>query len=368
MDTTLHSSTGVPGLDDVLGGGFPSGNLFLVQGEPGSGKTTLGLQFLIAGVACGDKTMYITLSESRRELEGVAQSHNWSLSGIHLFEFTPTEESLKPEDQYSAFHPSDVEFQDTTLSILKQVEELKPTRVVFDSLSELRLLAHDSLRYRRQILALKHFFSNRNCTVILLDDGTAEGHDRQLQSIAHGVILLSRLERDYGIERRRLRVSKLRGARFREGFHDYTIQTGGLAVYPRLIAAEHRQPEPEGRVESGLAALDTLWGGGVSRGTSTLILGPAGTGKSSLAMAYLVSAALRGEFGCAFLFDETKSSAIRRAAHLGLDPSPFIESGLISMQQVDPAEISPGEFGHRVRVAVEEQKARILVIDTSTAT
>jgi circadian clock protein KaiC len=357
-------STGIVGLDDILIGGLPRRHLFLIEGEPGTGKTTMGLQFLRAGVQEGERVMYVTLSESRSEIEGVARSHGWSLDGIDIFEYTPTEDSLRPEDQYSAFHPSEVEFQDTTQNILHQIEAVQPTRVVLDSLSELRLLARDSLRYRRQILALKDYFTNRNCTVLLLDDRTSDGHDRQLQSIAHGVVIMERVLREYGVERRRIRLIKLRGSRFREGYHDYNIVSGGVVVYPRLVAAEHRIEEVAGDVSSGIPELDAIWGGGLTRGTSTLILGPAGTGKSSLAMSYAIAATARGECAAAFLFDETRQSAIRRARKLGMDPGPALEKGLLSMNQIDPAELAPGEFIQRIRSLVDKKQAHVLIIDS----
>lgn len=363
-DGQRRASTGIAGLDEVLGGGLAPGHLFLLEGEPGTGKTTLGLQFLLAGATAGEKVMYVTLSESRREIEEVARSHHWSLDQIAIFEFTPKENTLRPEDQYSAFHPSEVEFQDTTQSILEQVDKLQPNRIVFDSLSEIRLLARDSLRYRRQILGLKHFFANRNCTVLLLDDGTADSNDQHLQSIAHGVVLLERIQREYGSERRRIRIAKLRGCRFREGFHDYTIQTGGIHVYPRLVAADHRHNAREGILASGIPELDSLWNGGLTRGTSTLIMGPAGSGKSSLAMSYAVAAAGLGEFVCAFLFDETKQSAVRRSINLGMDVQALMEQGRMTIEQVDPAELSPGEFVHKICIAVQQQNARVVIIDS----
>jgi circadian clock protein KaiC len=357
-------STGIAGLDNVLSGGLPVGHLYLLEGDPGTGKTTAALQFLMLGAARGEDVLYVTLSESKAELEEGADSHGWSLEGIEIHEFAPTEESLNPEDQYSHFHPSEVEFQDTTQHILAKIEASQATRVVFDSLSELRLLARDALRFRRQILALKHFFINRGCTVLLLDDRTAEGRDLQLQSIAHGVILLERLQREYGVERRRLRVTKLRGSRFREGFHDYTIETGGLRVYPRLIAGEHRQEAPEGDVSSGIPELDALWMGGIPRGTSTLIIGPAGSGKSSVSVQYAAAAARRGEVAGIFNFDETLSTVYKRSAQLGADLRPHVESGKVRITQLDPAEISPGQFVSYVRSAVENDGARVIVIDS----
>jgi circadian clock protein KaiC len=359
-----RTQTGIAGLDEILNGGFPSGHLFVIEGEPGTGKTTLGLQYLLEGARRGERTMYVTLSESKPELEGVARSHQWSLDPVALFDFAPTEDSLRPEDQYSAFHPSEVEFQDTTQSILQTVERVAPQRLVLDSLSELRLLAHDPLRYRRQILALKHYFSNRGCTVLLLDDKTAEAHDMQLHSIAHGVVSLERLAREYGIERRRLRVAKLRGSRFREGYHDYRIDTGGIVVYPRLVAGEHQQPVPETLQLSGSAALDMLWGGGIPSGSSTLIVGPSGAGKSSLALQYAVQAARKQKFAAIFVFDEMRQTLVTRAKGLGMDLDPLLTGGYLTIEQIDPAELSPGEFVGRIRRCVTERKAAVIVIDS----
>jgi circadian clock protein KaiC len=316
------------------------------------------------GAAQGERVLYVTLSESKTELEGGAESHGWSLEGVEIYEFAPTEQSLEPDDQYSHFHPSEVEFQDTTQHILDRIKALEPTRVVFDSLSELRLLAHDSLRFRRQILALKHFFINRACTVLLLDDRTSDGRDMQLQSIAHGVIMLERLQREYGVERRRMRVAKLRGSRYREGFHDYTIETGGVCVFPRLVAGEHRQEPPEGVAVSGITSLDRLWDGGIPRGSSTLLVGPAGTGKSSIANKYVTAAAERGEVAAIFNFDETLSTIYLRSVQIGSDVRPHVKSGLVRITQLDPAEVSPGQFVGLVRSAVERDGARVIVIDS----
>ncbi len=359
-----RTSTGITGLDYVLEGGLPAGHLFVIEGEPGTGKTTVGLQFLLAGAEAGEQVLYITLSESKRELEGVARSHNWDIGKIHIFEYTPTEDSLKAEDQYSAFHPSEVEFQDTTQSILAEVDRLQPTRIVFDSLNEIRLLARDSLRYRRQILALKHYFSNRGCTVVLLDDKTTEGHDMQLHSLAHGVISLERLSREYGVERRRLRVAKLRGSRFREGFHDYRILTGGVKVYPRLVASENSHSNVSGVAQSGIPEMDAICGGGLPRGSSSLIMGPAGCGKSSLATCFAVAAAERGEFVAAFIFDETRDMLVRRSLGLNMNLPALVQSGRLYLEQVDPAELSPGEFVSSVRDKVERQNATMVIIDS----
>ena len=357
-------STGIAGLDDILCGGWPANHLYLVEGDPGTGKTTLALQFLLEGVKQGERVLYITLSESRAELLEIAASHEWPLEGVQIFEYAPEEESLRPENEYSALHPSEVEFQDTMQSILKAVDESRPSRVVFDSLSEIRLLARDSLRYRRQVLALKHFFLNRSCTVLMLDDRTSDAHDLQLQSIAHGVLFLDRIPRDYGTDRRRVRVSKLRGSRFREGFHDYSISPGGLRIFPRLVASEHRSPTETGTGKSGVAKLDALWDGGIPRGTNTLVTGPGGVGKSTLVTRYAFAAAERGETAAIFQFDETEGTFLTRSAGLGMNLQPFLDSGKMILQQVDPAELSPGEFVSCVRDAVENKGARVLVIDS----
>lgn len=357
-------SSGIPGLDNVLNGGFPRGHFFLVEGEPGAGKTTLGLQFLMAGRDLGEPVLYVTLSESEAEIQKVARSHGWSLDGITVYEFTPSEDVLRPEERYSAFHPSDVEFQDSMQNILSQVDRVNPARVVLDSLSEIRLLAADALRYRRQILALKAFFTNRGCTVLLLDDRTGGPQDRQLQSIAHGVLMLERIPREYGGTRRRLQISKMRGMVYREGYHDYLIATGGVEVYPRLIAAEHRTDIAQSPIASGIPQLDALWSGGIDRGTSTLLLGPAGSGKSSIALSYAITAARAGEYVSMFLFEELTNLACKRGAGLGLDPRPWIDADKLHMEQIDPTELSPGEFIQHVRDSVEKRDARVVVIDS----
>lgn len=358
------ATTGIEGLDDVLGGGLRPNRLYLVEGVPGSGKTTLSLQFLREGVRLGEAVLYITLSETQEELEEVAESHGWSLDGITIRELVPSESLLKPEEQYTMFHPADVELSETTKTILTDVERIKPSRVVFDSLSELRLLAGNPLRYRRQILSLKQFFSGRQCTVMLLDDLTASDRDLQVQSIAHGVVLLEQLNPEYGAERRRLRVVKFRGVKFRGGYHDYTVVRGGLEVFPRLVAAEHRQTKELSRLSSGLEPLDNLLGGGIEQGTSTIIVGPPGTGKSTVAAQFAAAAAARGQHAAMFIFDESTNTLLKRAANLGIDLAQHIESGHITIQQVDPAELSPGEFMHAVRHSVETQKAAIVVIDS----
>ena len=356
--------TGIAGLDSVLEGGFPANRLYLVEGDPGTGKTTLALQFLLEGARRGEPVLYVTLSETKEELTAVARSHGWSLEGINLHELVPPEESLKAEAQYTIFHPSEVELGETTRRVIEEVERIQPRRVVFDSLSEMRLLARDPLRYRRQILALKQFFAGRRSTVLLLDDRTSTDADLQVQSIAHGVLMLEQLELDYGAERRRLRVSKLRGSRFRGGFHDFTIRTGGVEVFPRLVAAGRRAEFEPGSVASGVAALDALLGGGLDRGTSTLVLGPAGCGKSSLATHFAAASARRGERAAAFIFDEGVNTYLGRAAGLGTDLREEVEAGHLTVQQVDPAELSPGEFTHAVCEAVERDGARLVIIDS----
>jgi circadian clock protein KaiC len=294
-------STGVSGLDDVLGGGLTPNRLYLVEGTPGAGKTTIALQFLMEGARRGEPVLYVTLSETESELQGVARSHGWDLGRIHMREMLPSQETLQPEEQYTMFHPSEVELSETTLRILRDVEEIGPTRIVFDSLSELRLLSGNSLRYRRQILALKQFFSGRQCTVMLLDDMTATKHDLQVQSIAHAVVRLEQQHSDYGASRRRLVVVKYRGQDFRGGYHDYKIVRGGLQVFPRLVAAEHAGFEVlQRKMVSGIDALDRLVGGGIEQGTSTLFVGAPGTGKSTVAVQFALAAARPREVAARF--------------------------------------------------------------------
>jgi circadian clock protein KaiC len=357
--------TGIEGLDDILGGGLPQGHLYLVEGDPGTGKTTLALQFLLEGIAQGESVIYVTLSESKKELEEVAHSHGWSTESLRIYEMAPTDDDLSPEAQYTVFHPSEVELADTITAILEQVDATRPQRVVFDSLSELRMLARDPLKYRRQILALKRHFAGRNCTVLLLDDRTAEGsHDLQLQSIAHGVVMMQSLERDFGIKRRRVEIRKLRGSAFREGYHDFTIETGGLSIYPRLVAAEHKPGFERKCVPSGLQGLDDLFRGGIDTGTSTLFIGPAGSGKSTIALRYAVSAAQRGEKAVIFTFDEALATLMERAKGLGMDVTALVANGSLEIHQIDPAELAPGEFVSRVRRLVDEQKLRVVVLDS----
>jgi circadian clock protein KaiC len=350
-------STGIPGLDDILRGGLPAEQLYLVQGLPGAGKTTLALQFLLAGAARGEPILYITLSETRRELQIVARSHGWDLGKIHIREMELPEEILSPDRQLTMFHPSELELSEMVSAVLQQVEEVRPARIVFDSLSEMRMLAQSPLRYRRQVLALKQFFSGRQTTVLLLDDHTASGEDQQLQSIAHGVIQVEQLATEYGSERRQIRVLKMRGIPFRGGVHDFLIRKGGLDVFPRLVAADYPAQPFEGEASSGLPALDALLGGGLPNGSSTLFLGPAGCGKSSVASQFVVAAAERGERSALFLFDETEAMMRTRCRKLGMPLEPYIAAGLVSIQQIEPAELSPGEFAATIRKAVEGRDA-----------
>jgi circadian clock protein KaiC len=356
------AATGIEGLDDILSGGLPRNRLYLIQGNPGAGKTTAGLQFLLAGREKGESGLYVTLSETAAELTSVARSHGWSLDGIRLYELSPGEEALQSD--YTLFHPSEVELGKTTQGVLDAVDEIKPTRVVFDSLSEMRLLARDPLRYRRQILALKQYFVGRHCTVVLLDDRTADVHDLQLESLAHGVIDLEQLAPEYGAERRRLRVKKLRGVQYRGGFHDFKIAKGGLVVYPRLIASEHTESFASGSVSSGIQELDDLLGGGLEWGSSTLITGPAGPGKTSIALNYALAAVKRGEPAAFYSFEEGLGTLRARAHGLGWDLDGAIKTGLLTVQLVNPSELSPGEFAHDVRCAVENKNARVVVIDS----
>lgn len=356
--------TGVAGLNDILHGGLPAGQMYLLEGDPGTGKTTLAMQFVTCGVRAGERALYVTLSEPRSELEESARAHGWKLEELPIAEFVPAEASLRPEEQYTMFHPSEVELSDTIQRLIKMFNEVEPQRVVIDSLSELRLLAGDTMRYRRQLLALKQFFVGRDCTVLLLDDRTADGSDMQLQSIAHGVIRLERVQRSYGINRRHLEVLKLRGTGYREGFHDYTIETGGIRIFPRLIAAEHWTEFAKERLCAGVEGLDDMFGGGISRGSSTLVTGPTGSGKSSLAMQYACAAASRGERATVYIFDEVLRTALERAESFGLPVRQYIDKGLLAVTQIDPAEISPGELIHQIRNDVEADGARVVVIDS----
>jgi circadian clock protein KaiC len=361
-----RASTGIPGLDDVLGGGLPTNHLYLVEGNPGAGKTTLGLQFLVSGAARAQKGLYVTLSETARELRTVAASHGWQLEGIEVYELVSSE-GLGPEAEQSILHPSEIELGETVRDIMAVVDRFKPDRVVFDSLSEMRLLAQNPLRYRRQVLALKKFFDERNTTVMLLDDRSARETEQQLHSIAHGVIALEQAVDQYGPERRRLRVIKMRGIPFRGGEHDFVLDTGGIRVYPRLVAAEHRHVTEFSIVSTGTPMLDQVMGGGLARGSNVLFMGPSGGGKTTTAVSCVRAALLRGEKAAYYLFDEGLSTLLNRSRALGIDVEPFLASGQLQIVQLDPAEVSPGEFAHMVRRDVEDGHVNIVVIDSLNA-
>ena len=364
QDDSRRSATGISGLDEVLCGGLIPQQLYLVDGAPGAGKTTLALQYLLDGAESGEKCIYLTLSETKRELEAGARSHGWCLDGIQIIELIPDEKELSSDEQLTMLPSSDVELGETTRKVLEAIECNSPTRMVIDSLSELRLLAQSSPRYRRQILALKQFFVGRRCTVLMLDDRTGEGSDLQLHSIAHGVISLNSSSPAYGQTRRELQIIKLRGSHFISGFHDFAIRRGGITVYPRLVAAEHSSSNPTGILPSGVAALDTLMGGGVDRGTSTLLIGPPGSGKSTLALQYAAAATMRGEHAATFVFDETKSALLARSLGIGMRIVEGVGPGKIAIRQIDPVAISPGEFAHEVRESVEGGGARVVIIDS----
>ena len=357
-------STGIEGLDDILAGGLPARRFYLVQGDPGVGKTTIGLQFLLEGERRGERGLYVTLSETREELTAVASSHGFDISRLALFELSSVGARLDLAEQNTLFEPSEVELAELTRALLAKFEEVKPQRLVFDSLSEMRLLAQSALRYRRHVLALKQHFAERNCTVLMLDDQTSDAGDKHLQSLAHGVILLEQLSPLYGAARRRLRVVKMRGVAIRGGFHDFRILAGGVEIYPRLVAAEHHQAFKAGVIESGLPPLDQLLGGGLDRGTSALFMGPAGSGKSALAMHFAVSAARRGECATIYAFDEGIHTLKLRCAALGIDLQEPMDSGKLRVRQIDPAEMSPGELVALVRADVEKDDARVVVIDS----
>ena len=356
-----NAATGIQGLDAILGGGLPRDRIYLVEGDPGAGKTTLAMQFLLEGVRRGEPVLYITLSESESEIRMIADSHGWSLDGVSLFELSALEQQMKLEAENTIFHPSEVELTETTRALLRHVDKVQPKRVVFDSLSELRLLAQNALRYRREVLNIKQYFTSAHATVLLLDDRTSETGDLQLQSIAHGVLSLQQLTPDYGGDRRRLRILKLRGTKFIGGFHDFAIQTGGIEVFQRLGAAD-QHPSFEKRVlSSGVRELDTMLGGGLECGTSTLVVGSAGTGKSALSQQYATAAAERGQKVAIFAFDELRETAIARAESLGMGMRKHVESGRILVRQIDPAEMSPGELMSRARDLVETGVSFIVI-------
>lgn len=356
--------TGIAGLDNIVRGGLPRDRLYLVLGKPGVGKTTLALQFLLAGVEAGEKSLYITLSETKAELEEVAKSHGWDLGKLALYELSSLEAEIQKESDTTFYSPSEVQLNRTTVALLNEVERVKPMRVVFDSLSELRLMSETQLRYRRQILHFKQFFAGRNCTILALDDGSGLDAEDQMESLAHGVILLTRHVPEYGVTRRQIQVKKLRGVNYREGNHDLLMRTGGLVVFPRLVAAEHHHTFAKGSISSGIDSLDELVGGGLDRGTSTIFMGPAGAGKSTLAACFVHAAAKRGEKAIYFAFDETVGTFLIRVTSLGMDFPGHVASKTVVLQQVDPAEISAGELAFSIKESVIKHGVKMVVIDS----
>jgi circadian clock protein KaiC len=357
--TDERASTGIAGLDHLLHGGLPARRLHLVEGDPGTGKTTLALQFLLRGREAGESVLYVTLSETARELRGVAESHGWSLEGLELFELTP---SVGAADQYTLYHPAEIELAEMVKRIFDVTERLSPARVVLDSLSEMRLLARDPLRYRRQILAIKEYFAGRDCTVLILDDRTSSEHDLQLQSIAHSVIRLEQMAFEYGRSRRRMRIVKVRGVPGIEGYHDFRIRFGGIEVFPQLVPVTDREFSAE-PIVSGIPEMDALLGGGLSPGTCTLFIGPAGVGKSSFAAQYVAANAETSP--CAvYLFDERRSTLLHRTEKLGMRLGAHVQSGQVSVDQIEPGELSPGEFAHRIRRRVDDEGVRVVMIDS----
>jgi circadian clock protein KaiC len=363
-NSTSRQTTGVVGLDDVLGGGLPSNRLYVVEGDPGCGKTTLALQFLREGVRLGQRTLYITLSETLEELSDVAASHGWTLEGIDLIELNTLSERLEEEANYTVYHPSDVELGETVKRIRAEIERLSPERVAVDSVSELKILSQTGARYRREILGLKQFFAGKKCTALVLDDCTAREGEQQLQSVAHGVVRMEREGREYGTTRRQIHIVKMRGVPFQDGKHDFVIHTGGLELYPRLCANNALRTTHGGSAQSGSPELDALLGGGLDRGSSTLLLGPAGCGKTTLCSHYLMSALKRDERVACYLFEESRETFLRRSAGFGMDFEPHLSSGILELVEIDIGALSPGKFSARVRQAVEQNDSRFVVIDS----
>jgi circadian clock protein KaiC len=351
-------------LDSILNGGFNRGHTYLIEGEPGAGKTTLGLHFIMEGCRQGEPTLYVTLSESEHELRYVAETHGWDFGDAHIMELSYLEDRHRPDSHYTVFDAADVELDDTVREFKALVEKIKPTRIVIDSLSEVRLLARDAQRFRREILMLRQYFIQQEATVLLLDDRSREAENVQIQSLVHGVVRLERLANEFGVERRRLIVTKLRGSPFRGGYHDYKIDTGGLIVFPRLVAAEHRVPQIPATLLSGVGNLDDLLGGGLSVGTSAIVLGPAGAGKSTIATMYALASAAQGGRAAMFLFDENIGTLLARCNALKMPLQEGIQNQSVLVQQIDPAEMSPGEFIQRIRDAVEKQQVKVVVLDS----
>ncbi len=358
------SPTGIAGLDEILRGGLPENRLYLLLGSPGVGKTTLALQYLLEGARLGEQGLYIALSETQDEIMSVARSHRWPIEQLAIFELSALEQQLAQEERNTVFHPSEIELNKTTQLLLQRIQEVKPKRLVIDSLSELRLLSDTALRYRRQMLSLKQFFAGQQMTVLLLDDHSADGGDLHVQSIAHGVITVEKIVSDYGAERRRIRINKLRGVNFIGGYHDSVIVPGGMRVFPRIVGSEHQSKNARGHVPSGVAGLDNLFGGGLDRGTSCLLLGPAGSGKSTISLQFAVTAAKRGEFVLMCIFEENLDTLKARAVSVGLPLDEHIAAGKLRIMEVDPAEMTPGEFAHTVIEHVRIQRARMVIIDS----
>jgi circadian clock protein KaiC len=359
------ATTGIVGLDYLLRGGLPVHRIHLVEGHPGAGKTTFGLQFLLEGARHGESCMYITLSETADELRANAASHGWDLSDLHIQELQPSE-NLRPEEQYTLFHPSEIELGDLSRNVFAAVEEFKPARVVLDSVSDMRLLARDSLRYRRQLLGLKQFFIGRGCTLLLLNENSGGDPDPHIQSLSHGVIRLEQAVHDFGLVRRRLEISKLRGVSYIGGFHDFKIETGGIRIFPRLENRRQNRKLPPETLTSGLPQVDALLGEGVPMGTCTLVLGPSGVGKSTLGAQYLAAATARRIPAAAFLFDEQVSTFLSRGDALGMNLSSIASAGMLHISKIEPGTLSPGEFSHCVRTKVEDSGVRVVLIDSLT--
>src|SRR5687768_9850679 len=358
------SPTGISGLDEILRGGLPENRLYLLLGNPGVGKTTIALQYLLEGSRLGETGMYIALSETRDEILSVARSHQWPIDQISIFELSALEQQLAQEERNTVFHPAEIELNKTTQMLLQRIQEVKPKRLVLDSLSELRLLSDSPLRYRRQMLSFKQFFAGQQMTVLLLDDHSADGGDLHVQSIAHGVITIEQIVSDYGSEKRRIKINKMRGLNFVGGYHDAMIVPGGMRVFPRLVGSDYKRKNARRVMRSEILPLDSLVGGGLDRGTSCLILGPAGTGKSTISLQFAVAAARRGEKVFMCLFEENIDTMMARAASVGMPLEQLIESGMMTLKEIDPAELAPGEFVHCVIDNVREKDSRIVVIDS----